>query len=263
MSESDGREGRLRINTTWPPAGRVRRTVLGVAGLTAAAGTIMVLTASNSIASPGNGDAVTLCHATGSTTNPYVVITVDPNSIDTLIFGPNGHSTHTGPIFDPNGGKDQPAWGDIIPAFTYTPGANGSTPVDYPGLNVPAGQAILDAGCVVAGESTPPPPPPSSGGESTPPPPPPPSSGGESTPPPPPPPPSGSSLSSLPTSPSLGTSATQLTSTPAGPIPGGVQAGLHTPVSNAGLKAWGIVLMVLGGAAGFLAGLWPSRQRAH
>ena len=35
-----------------------------------------------------------------------------------------------------------------------------------------------------------------------------------------------------------------------GPIPAGVNAGLHTPVGNAGLRAWGIFLMLLGGAAG-------------
>jgi hypothetical protein len=49
----------------------------------------------------------------------------------------------------------------------------------------------------------------------------------------------------------------------AGPIPAGVNAGLHTPDSNAGLKAWGILLMLLGGAAGLVFGLRPSRGRAH
>jgi hypothetical protein len=48
-----------------------------------------------------------------------------------------------------------------------------------------------------------------------------------------------------------------------GPIPGGVSAGLHTPISGAGLKAWGTVLMLLGGTVGLLAGVWPSRRRAH
>jgi len=249
MTESEGQHGRLRINTTWPPTGRARRTVLGVAGLTAAAGTILVLSAGGATASPKPADAVIVCHATASTTTPYVKITVDPNSIDTLIFGPNGHSTHVGPVFDPNGGKDQPVWGDIIEAFTYTPGSGGG-PVDYPGLNLTAeGQAILDNGCAIP--STPSSPPPSSGGESTPPPPPP-STSGETTPP--------------PSSGSLGTSG-EITSTAItdtiGPLPSGVSAGLHTPVPGAALKAWGIVLMVLGGAAGLLAGLWPTRRRAH
>jgi hypothetical protein len=48
-----------------------------------------------------------------------------------------------------------------------------------------------------------------------------------------------------------------------GPIPAGVNAGLHTPVGNAGLRAWGILLMLLGGAAGLVFGLRPSSRRAH
>jgi hypothetical protein len=48
-----------------------------------------------------------------------------------------------------------------------------------------------------------------------------------------------------------------------GPIPAGVNAGLHTTDSNAGLRAWGILLMLLGGAAGLVFGLRPSRGRAH
>jgi hypothetical protein len=34
-------------------------------------------------------------------------------------------------------------------------------------------------------------------------------------------------------------------------------------VPNAGLKSWGILLLLLGGSAGLLAGLWPTRRRAH
>jgi hypothetical protein len=64
-----------------------------------------------------------------------------------------------------------------------------------------------------------------------------------------------------------GSSAVSSTVPPANsssaPIPAGVSAGLHTPIANAGLKAWGTVLMLLGGAAGLLAGLWPTRRRAH
>ncbi|HJQ43733.1 MAG TPA: hypothetical protein VJ831_11655 [Jatrophihabitantaceae bacterium] len=88
---------------------------------------------------------VILCHATASTTNPYRPIKVPGNSIQNKIFGPNGHGTHVGPIFDPNGGKNQPAWGDIIPAFDY------SNPViHYPGLNyTPEGIAILNGGCAI------------------------------------------------------------------------------------------------------------------
>jgi hypothetical protein len=95
-------------------------------------------------------DGVTLCHATASITNPYRPITVANRSIQNLIFGGNGHGTHTGPVFDPNGGKGQPAWGDIIPPFDY-----GTNPVQhYPGLNWPGGQAIFDNNCVVPGAPT-------------------------------------------------------------------------------------------------------------
>jgi hypothetical protein len=51
--------------------------------------------------------------------------------------------------------------------------------------------------------------------------------------------------------------------TSAGPIPGGVAAGLHTPLGGAGLRAWGTILMLLGGIVGLLAGVWPTRRRAH
>ncbi len=70
---------------------------------------------------------VTLCHATKSATNPYVVITVDPNSVIT-----QGHDQH-------QDGRD------IIPAFTYE--ENGSV-VSYPGKNLtPDGLALLANGC--------------------------------------------------------------------------------------------------------------------
>ncbi|MDT4914382.1 MAG: hypothetical protein QOC66_3510, partial [Pseudonocardiales bacterium] len=48
-----------------------------------------------------------------------------------------------------------------------------------------------------------------------------------------------------------------------GPIPAGVNAGLHAPADNAGLKSWGILLMLLGGAAGLVFGLRPSSRRGH
>ena len=51
--------------------------------------------------------------------------------------------------------------------------------------------------------------------------------------------------------------------TSAGPIPGGVSAGLHSPIRYAGVKAWGTILMLLGGAIGLVAGVWPTRRRAH
>lgn len=88
------------------------------------------------VADAGLGSKVTLCHATSSRTNPYVSVTVDKSAIL-----PRGHGSHTGPLF--------PAadWGDIIPPFD-----------GYPGLNWPAGQAILDNGCAIPATPTPPPP---------------------------------------------------------------------------------------------------------
>jgi hypothetical protein len=234
MTESQGRGSRLRINTTWPPPGRARRSALALAGVTAAAGTIMVLAAAGGGTVAGAAPikaGVTLCHATAAVNQPYVTIHVAENSINQLIFGKNGHNSHTGPIFDPNGGKNQPVWGDIIPAFDWSGG-------HYDGLNVPAGQAILDNGCAFLTPETSTPPPPVT-----------------SEPP----------VSSPPASPSLGLSASsEVTSTtPAGPIPSGASAGLHTPVARAGLKAWGTVLLLLGGAGGLLAGMWPTRRRVH
>jgi uncharacterized repeat protein (TIGR01451 family) len=91
---------------------------------------------------PGKGHTpVTLCHATSSQTNPYVVITTDDDGV--LGAGQsegNGHDSHSG---------------DIIPPFEYTD--NNGDPQSYPGKNWDAaGQAILANGC----EPPPPPPPP-------------------------------------------------------------------------------------------------------
>jgi hypothetical protein len=90
------------------------------------------------VAEAGLGSKVTLCHATSSRTNPYVTVTVDKSAV---LSG--GHGTHRGPLFPAAG------WGDIIPPFDA-----------YPGLNWPAGQAILDNGCVVPANPPAPPPPP-------------------------------------------------------------------------------------------------------
>jgi hypothetical protein len=125
---------------------RRRLAVFSVIGATLAAlavGGIGVLSAS---AQGGNEDNVTLCHATDSATNPYVVITIDQNGIDNINTGPNGHGTHTGPLVtseaEAQALKDQHIqWGDIIPAFNIGG-------VNFPGLNnTPAGLAILANGC--------------------------------------------------------------------------------------------------------------------
>lgn len=265
MSEQAG-ASRLRVNNTWPPKGRARRTILGVAAATAAAGTIMVLSAAGGSISAGADPAsITLCHRTHSNNNPYVVETISPNSINRLIFGKNGHNSHNGPVWDPTLKAQHISWGDIIPPFTW----GKHNQFSYEGKNWDAtGQAIWANGCAIpAGTS-------SSAPASTP----------VST-------PVTTPVSTPVTTPvstpvttpvstpvssgSLGTSAVAshrrthtppshaISATSNGPIPAGVSAGLHTPIANAGLKAWGTVLMVLGGVAGLLAGLWPTRRRAH
>ena len=99
------------------------------------------------IAAATSADKVDICHATGSTSNPYIVSQVDISSVDedgNQFL--NGHGDHTGPVFDPD---DPPeSWGDIIPAFT-----NPATGTSFPGLNWPAGEAIWSNGCVVPGPS--------------------------------------------------------------------------------------------------------------
>jgi hypothetical protein len=84
----------------------------------------------------GAEHTVTLCHATDSDSNPYVVVTVDVASVRFV-----GHDDHDGPTWAPDHAKHE-KWGDIIPAFDYGSGRQ------YAGKNVEAGQAILDNGCV-------------------------------------------------------------------------------------------------------------------
>src|SRR4051812_44598452 len=87
-------------------------------------------------ASPSSPEhTVTLCHATASRTNPYVVITVDVASVLN-----EGHDRHDGPVFTPDLPK-QTAWGDIIPPFDF----GGAW--TYPGKNAVEGQAIYGDMC--------------------------------------------------------------------------------------------------------------------
>ena len=73
--------------------------------------------------SPAPNQQITLCHATGSESNPYVSITVSVNGLE-------GHGDHPE---------------DIIPAYT-----NESTGEQYPGKNLGGnGAAILEAGCII------------------------------------------------------------------------------------------------------------------
>jgi hypothetical protein len=118
---------------------RRRFGILAVISATLAAlavGGISVLSAS---AQPA--EKVTICHRRAAVNNPYgpKAITVNQNSIN----NPNGHATHTGPIFPATGPDGK--WGDIIPPI---PG--------YPGQNFTAeGQAILANDCQIPGVTPP------------------------------------------------------------------------------------------------------------
>jgi hypothetical protein len=115
---------------------------------------------------PANENNITLCHATAAVQIPYVVITVDTSGTggQQQIFGPQGHASHTGAIFDPATNVNGDNWGDIIPPF---PDPDGAGPFQgFAGLNWAEGQEINEAGCVVTVTTTvttpPPPPPPTS-----------------------------------------------------------------------------------------------------
>jgi hypothetical protein len=103
-------------------------------------------------ATPPNPDhKVTLCHRTGSATNPYIVITTDIAS-DGYVKG--GHTGH-----DQIGNG---LGGDIIPAYEYV--AKNGDVFDFPGKNLDTiiggatGAEILANGCVIPGGETSPPP---------------------------------------------------------------------------------------------------------
>jgi hypothetical protein len=114
------------------PAAAVGMIVAALAGLALA-----------TTVSAADGDhKVTLCHATSSRSNPYVLVSVDYHSIVQ-----EGHGSHEGPVFS----EDLPRhadWGDIIPAFDFGPGAQ------FDGQNLPEGQAILDGACVGGAPTT-------------------------------------------------------------------------------------------------------------
>ena len=104
------------------------RTAKAMAVAMVVAGTIGG-TASMASATKGDPDhTVTICHATASQTNPYVMITVDVASI----VGESGHGSS---------GVNE---GDIIPAFDIAG-------VSYPGHNL---ELLGASGC---GLATPPP----------------------------------------------------------------------------------------------------------
>jgi hypothetical protein len=97
---------------------------------------------------PNPDHKVTLCHRTGSATNPYVVITTDIAS-DGYVKG--GHDQHEQ--------VGNGLGGDIIPAYEYVSKKDGSV-FDYPGKNLDfvfpngeTGAEVLAAGCVLTDES--------------------------------------------------------------------------------------------------------------
>lgn len=83
---------------------------------------------------PNFGHKVSLCHSTGSSSNPFVAITVDVAASGLQ----GGHANHAG---------------DIIPSFTYID--NQGTSHSYPGKNLGAmyngysGSSVLASGCTV------------------------------------------------------------------------------------------------------------------
>jgi hypothetical protein len=107
--------------------GKLKATAVGVAAAVFAVFTPAVVLAQGND-NPGN--KVTICHATGSQSNPYV-----QNS-------PNANGVISGHV-------DHQHTEDIIPPFTYN---DKGSDKNFPGQNWNAsGQATLNNGCVVPG----------------------------------------------------------------------------------------------------------------
>lgn len=96
------------------------RTLARTSAVAAVAASALLAMALPASAAPA--DKVTICHATGSATNPYVVITPSASGVY------HGHYRQ----------HDDLGQGDIIPEFTYAG-------VTYPAKN--GGQAAIDNGC--------------------------------------------------------------------------------------------------------------------
>lgn len=97
---------------------------LGVTGLAILGASVTAIASPTE--SPGGGEMITICHATGSSTNPYVQITMNLNGL-------NGHANSNHQLEE-----------DIIPKNngTVLPGGSNLDKVD-----------IWNAGCVVPGGS--------------------------------------------------------------------------------------------------------------
>lgn len=90
--------------------------------------------------SPGADNHVTICHRTGSASNPYVVTTLD---VEGILAGHIEHEqTGNGP------------GGDIIPPFTFN-GVTYSKNMDTVFANGTTGATIADNGCNILSEPTP------------------------------------------------------------------------------------------------------------
>lgn len=104
---------------------------------------LIVLTFSFIFANPAGATkppdhVITICHATDSNTNPYVVITVD---VASTRFA--GHEGHNGPVWNPSLKANHIKWGDIIPP-TSNDGTRQVTPKNWG-----VGQNILENGCKI------------------------------------------------------------------------------------------------------------------
>lgn len=132
---------------------RTHRVAAAVAAsLSIAAGAVAI--APSVLAQP-SGHEITLCHATSSSGNPYIPVTVDVSSASF-----EGHAGHDGPIWSEG---IEGGWGDIIPPFDFGEG------LSYPGKNWPVGADWASNGCTAPPPTTsnppPPPPPPPADGE--------------------------------------------------------------------------------------------------
>jgi LPXTG-motif cell wall-anchored protein len=108
---------------------------------------VVMLPLAASATPPDPGHKVTLCHRTGSATNPYIVITTDIASDGYVKGGHTGHE-QIGNGLGP----------DIIPAYEYV--AKNGDVFDFPGKsldfvfpNGETGAEVLAAGCVLTSES--------------------------------------------------------------------------------------------------------------
>lgn len=103
--------------------------VLGLLGFSALVAGILLTHPTKALS---NTNDVTICHATSSNSNPYVVHT-PAKSADV-----SGHDGHNGPVWYDGIAVD---WGDIIPPFDYDASS-------YPGKNwTTEGQAFYNNEC--------------------------------------------------------------------------------------------------------------------